>query len=615
MEFSSWIYPAGGIIVAVFDTMGFVPWTTKLQPTGYGQYDNILGNSQMQYCFEYYTNSKNTTKGYRNSLVKFIDTIPKGLYVLAYSSTNPNIPLDTNLYRAFESLGSANIRDVKNNCSYILFSKKAAPIGYAKEYINCNLNEKNKAEETIVTSWKEGRVSTEIVGPAVRWSSLHWRTYSLEKKTKDYARLFVIGIKKDGEIDTLIKNLAPTSADIWDLQNYADAKTYPYLKLVAQLKDDSLFTPPQIKRWQVIYDGIPETAIDPSANYSFYKDTLQEGDTLRLTIATRNISPYNMDSLKVAAWIIDQNKNIHKIQYKKLRPHPAGDILIDTIKYSTKGLPGNNIIWVEMNPDNDQLEQYHFNNFLQVPFFVNLDITNPILDVTFDGVHILNNDIVSSKPTIEIQLKDENKYLPINDTSYFRLLLRKPNEDNAKRIYFGNNNEVIKFFPASLPKNSCRIEYHPTLSEDGTYDFIVQAKDASNNNSGAYDYKISFNVINKSSITEILNWPNPFSSSTRFVFILTGSEIPTTFKIQIMTITGKVVREINKEEIGNIHIGRNISEYAWDGKDQYGNQLANGVYLYKVIAKYNNDNIEKYNNGINISKYFKGGLGKMYLMR
>ena len=43
------------------------------------------------------------------------------------------------------------------------------------------------------------------------------------------------------------------------------------------------------------------------------------------------------------------------------------------------------------------------------------------------------------------------------------------------------------------------------------------------------------------------NYPNPFSTSTKFVFTLTGSEIPDVFTIQIMTISGKVVREITKE--------------------------------------------------------------------
>jgi hypothetical protein len=131
----------------------------------------------------------------------------------------------------------------------------------------------------------------------------------------------------------------------------------------------------------------------------------------------------------------------------------------------------------------------------------------------------------------------------------------------------------MSFTPAVLPHNSCKINYQPALKQDGIYQLIVQAKDRSDNKSGEIDYKINFEIVNRSTITEVMNYPNPFSTSTRFVFTLTGSEVPTYFKIQILTVSGKVVREITNSGLGPVHIGRNITEYAWDGKDQFGDQL------------------------------------------
>ena len=127
------------------------------------------------------------------------------------------------------------------------------------------------------------------------------------------------------------------------------------------------------------------------------------------------------------------------------------------------------------------------------------------------------------------------------------------------------------------------------------------------------DYTISFEVINKSTITEIMNYPNPFSTSTRFVFTLTGSEIPDIFHIQILNVSGKVVKEISMDELGPIHIGRNITEYAWDGTDNFGDRLANGVYFYRVITQINGESIEKRETAAD--NFFKKGFGKMYLMR
>ena len=80
-----------------------------------------------------------------------------------------------------------------------------------------------------------------------------------------------------------------------------------------------------------------------------------------------------------------------------------------------------------------------------------------------------------------------------------------------------------------------------------------------------------------------------------------------------MTITGKLVKVINLAQIENIHIGRNITQYAWDGKDMYGDQLANGVYFYRVISSINGEQIEKRPTGTD--KFFTKQFGKMYIMR
>ena len=83
--------------------------------------------------------------------------------------------------------------------------------------------------------------------------------------------------------------------------------------------------------------------------------------------------------------------------------------------------------------------------------------------------------------------------------------------------------------------------------------------------------------------------------------------------IQIMTVTGKVVREIRQDELGPIHIGKNITDYAWDGTDMYGDRLANGVYLYRVITRLNGEEMNNINT--RADQYFTKEFGKMYLLR
>ena len=145
---------------------------------------------------------------------------------------------------------------------------------------------------------------------------------------------------------------------------------------------------------------------------------------------------------------------------------------------------------------------------------------------------------------------------------------------------------------------------------------IVKGKDRSGNKAGDNEYRIAFTVITKPMISNLLNYPNPFSTSTAFVFTLTGSEVPQNMKIQILTVTGKIVREITKEELGPIRIGRNITEFKWNGTDQFGQKLANGVYLYRFVTSLNGNRLERYKaKNDNTDRFFNNGYGKMYLMR
>jgi len=181
------------------------------------------------------------------------------------------------------------------------------------------------------------------------------------------------------------------------------------------------------------------------------------------------------------------------------------------------------------------------------------------------------------------------------------------------------NSDTVKFTPAGQapnPNNTATIEFLPHLTQDGEYELIISGRDKSGNVSGKIQYRIAFQVINKAMISNMLNYPNPFTTSTAFVFTVTGSEVPQNIRIQILTITGKIVREITKQELGPIHIGRNITEFKWDGTDQYGQKLANGIYLYRVITNLNGKSLEKYKSeNDNTDKYFNRGYGKMYLMR
>jgi hypothetical protein len=157
--------------------------------------------------------------------------------------------------------------------------------------------------------------------------------------------------------------------------------------------------------------------------------------------------------------------------------------------------------------------------------------------------------------------------------------------------------------------SSFKVELRPGPLEDGMYTFRIVTEELGVDK----PYEINFEVINEATISNFYPYPNPFSTSVRFVFTVTGSEVPDQIKIQIMTVTGRVVREILQDELGPIRIGNNITEYAWDGRDEFGDQLANGVYIYRVLVRKNGAFVEP--RATAGDKAFKQGYGKMYLLR
>ncbi len=611
-----WYSNAGAIKIAVFDSVSGNPWISKYNGTMgiYPSGEYHCQNFDVP-AFDFYF----STQAHRETVRKFLDSIPPQNYVLVMTHQANNCSQwDSSFIASMRSIGSdISVTNRINDFSpYILFGYKGAVPGSVNYKVGTPYGNLIQLTDTIRTKWDEGYIQSVTIGPAKTWDSLHWRVKSVDKSIADEVKINVVGIKADGTETILIKNLKEFT-DI-EISSVANSSIYPYLRLEAMMKDITYNTSPQMVRWQVTYDEMPETALDPSIHYSFYNDTIAEGDHIAFSTAIHNISEYNMDSLLVHYWIMDANRKIHPVYLHRYRPHPSNDVLIDTVTFSTLGLPGWNSIWIEANPNNDQPEQVHFNNIGQVHFYVKSDKINPLLDVTFDGIHILNGDIVSANPQIDIWLKDENKFLLLNensDTSLFKIFIQQPNSSTVTRLYFKQQEigEMIYFPSATSSDNKCHINFNANFTEDGTYKLIVQASDKSKNESGDMDYEINFEVINLSTITEVMNWPNPFSTSTRFVFTLTGSEIPTYFKIQVMTVTGKIVREIEMDELGPIHIGRNITQYAWDGKDDFGDQLANGVYLYRVITNINGKTIEKKNTSAD--KYFKQNFGKMFLMK
>jgi len=84
-------------------------------------------------------------------------------------------------------------------------------------------------------------------------------------------------------------------------------------------------------------------------------------------------------------------------------------------------------------------------------------------------------------------------------------------------------------------------------------------------------------------LERVLNYPNPFTTSTQFQFshnLNAGQLIEV--QVRIFTVSGRLIKTIDTDVVSD---GNRVSDINWDGKDEYGGDLARGTYLYKVSVR------------------------------
>lgn len=140
---------------------------------------------------------------------------------------------------------------------------------------------------------------------------------------------------------------------------------------------------------------------------------------------------------------------------------------------------------------------------------------------------------------------------------------------------------------------SGKIRYPLNELTEGNHTLSLKVWDVQNNSTSTVtDFIVTSQA--ELALTHILNYPNPFTSKTKFFIEHNQCCISLKVLIQIYTISGKVVKSINKT-INNE--GFRFDGIEWDGKDEYGDKLARGVYIYRVSvtdgAKKKADKIEK----------------------
>lgn len=214
------------------------------------------------------------------------------------------------------------------------------------------------------------------------------------------------------------------------------------------------------------------------------------------------------------------------------------------------------------------------------------DDSPPLVDVFLNTEDFVFGGLSNSDPILLVKLQDDFG-INVAGVSVGHDLVAEL-DNNSKESYILND-----FYEAEL--NDFRrgtVRFPLEDIEAGKHTLKIKAWDLSNNLGEGYTEFIVSDDLGES-LQHVLNYPNPFSTRTNFMFEhnLPGAELD--ILINIYNMSGQIVKTI---ESINIDEGFRIDNISWDGQDDYGQKIANGVYLYKIKVTANQLGISKESN-------------------
>lgn len=203
------------------------------------------------------------------------------------------------------------------------------------------------------------------------------------------------------------------------------------------------------------------------------------------------------------------------------------------------------------------------------------DRNGPVIRAWLNDELFVNGGLTNPQPVLLLKMSDSSG-INITGTGIGHDIVATLDNDN--RQYFILND----FFEAekdSYQQGTVRFQL-PELSP-GPHSLKIKAWDVLNNSG---EVNLDFTVANEEElrIEHVLNYPNPFTSHTRFWFEHNQPGQPLQVQVQVMTIGGRIVKTFSRTIVTT---GNRSDELEWDGRDEAGQLLGRGVYLYRLRVK------------------------------
>lgn len=205
------------------------------------------------------------------------------------------------------------------------------------------------------------------------------------------------------------------------------------------------------------------------------------------------------------------------------------------------------------------------------------DDSGPQVDVYLNTEDFAFGGITNNKPVLLVKLADDNG-INVAGNSIGHDLEGVLDDDTENSLLLND------FYESELDDyTKGTVRYPLSKLAEGRHHISVKAWDVSNNSGDGYT---EFIVTSSEGIAleQVLNYPNPFTDRTCFQFDHNMPNQQLDVLVQIYTVSGRLVKTLESNIFSDGALRRDDC-ISWDGRDDYGDRLARGVYLYKVKVR------------------------------
>jgi hypothetical protein len=533
------------IIFNVFDPKTLKPILNTTRPYSSGLNVKYL----TQYNFEYSTQSAAA----RKNAVDFMDYyVQNGYYVVVrkiydigntdwaptvWAKDTATYGSGNSLYHRLKAQGVVVDSFTYPRTFMAIYKKNDSSTYKTITKYTLGLYDRISLSQNYIISDSTGSLTSPLFGPGKSWNKATW--YGTNENGNNTTSLDIIGVDKNGA-DSVFYNI-PTTQHVQDISNI-DANTYPFVKLRMNTMDSLTIRPYQLTDWSVEFIPVPEGALATNLGSSipselvFDHDINVQFDTLKGYVIFKNISTTAMGPLKVKLIIYDPNNNPINFTMPLIRALPAGDTVHIPFLLNVTAFPeGKYNFYIDINPDNDQPEQYHYNNFL----YKYIDIKRDFI-LALDGIDLTAKAL---NKTVELKWFVKNE---LNVASY-----------DVQFSKDGSNfTSIGKVAPTNASASLKQYSFNHLSPVNGPNYYRIKMIDK--------DGSISYSSIRKAEIkfSNILVYPNPFGN---YLNIVMSDLNPV--KLRLIDLSGRQLLQQSFSGATTIHI----------------NNITKGVYLLQII--------------------------------